>query len=170
MYFDPAQAPIRGSRQDNPAISVAWFAGDLEDPANLGYLDGFLRFTLDGRPLVERFLALVLQGADDTDPRILSAPVDLSAAMPVVDYILDQPIVIERSPPKSFPLKRLLGESTQIVIGAYFGSAVAPANSPLLMLVAAAGGIIVIGSAKGISTGLERGLAKKIERAFKTKK
>jgi hypothetical protein len=77
--------------------------------------------------------------------------------------LLDETVIVERSPPEAIPLRVILGHATQISIGAYLGAQAAE-NSHLLMLATVPAGIIIIGSAVGVSEGLRKGLNKSIAR------
>jgi hypothetical protein len=84
----------------------------------------------------------------------------------IVDYILTQPIVIERSPPFHITLKDLLTSTNLPVwIETYMGWSVAPEHS-VLLFITVPGGIIVVSSAAGLATALAAGLSKSVKRLF----
>jgi hypothetical protein len=75
----------------------------------------------------------------------------------IVDYILTQPIVIERSPPFHVTLKGLITTTNLPVwIGTYMGWSVVPAP----------GGIIIVSSATGLANALSSGLSTSVKRLF----
>ena len=86
----------------------------------------------------------------------------------IVDFVKNAGVVIEQSPPVAIPFASLLRKASSVTIGTMMGAAVAIDNPPLMFITIPAG-IIVVGSAMGVSKGLERGLAKKIERLMKRK-
>ena len=112
------------------------------------------------KELIRRFLDSCLygatypwseQGSDVRNPRL-------------VDHLLDQKIVIERSPPKAVALRRLIGSNSIMTIGAAMGYALAPHTEPLLLLITVPTGIAVIGSAAGVATGLQNGLHEAVKK------
>lgn len=84
----------------------------------------------------------------------------------IVDYLLDQTIVLEESPPKAVPLKSLIGAGSIMSIGAAVGYALAPGTYPLLLLITVPAGIIVIGSAAGVATAMQHGLHEVVRQKF----
>jgi hypothetical protein len=84
----------------------------------------------------------------------------------IVDYVLSQPIVIERSPPITVTLKGLLtATNLPIWIGTYMGWSVVPDHS-VLLFITVPGGIIVVSFATGLALALSAGLSKSIKRLF----
>jgi hypothetical protein len=83
----------------------------------------------------------------------------------LLDYIFEQEIVIERSPPEALSLASLISHGTNISIGSYLGYTAAGGNIPLMFLTVPAG-VIVMGAAIGVSDGLRRGLQTTIEKYF----
>jgi hypothetical protein len=173
-----------------PSVSFAWFHNEYQNINSPSvHIDGFLPLLPISGPVgatqelfpwartppdvvFERFLDLTLSGKDEIQgrrdltryPRMFrDHKLQQTRALEV---ILSQSIVIERSPPTSLPVKGMIGDSAQMLVGAYLGSEMVPGHDPLLMLLAAAAGIIVIGSARGISKGLEKGLAQSVEGLF----
>jgi hypothetical protein len=74
-------------------------------------------------------------------------------------------VVYEQSPPKTAKLSALIKGSSAAAIGAFIGAEVAGPDYPLLFATVPAG-IIIVGSAFGISRGLETGLAEAVSRLF----
>ena len=116
---------------------------------------------------VDRFLDIIVQGVEsrEFDQRIFG---DRIFNRHIVDFVNEQGVVIEKSPPEAIPFAALLKKASSVTIGTAMGAAVALDNPPLMFLTIPAE-IIVVGSAVGVSKGLERGLAKKIERLMKRK-
>jgi hypothetical protein len=84
----------------------------------------------------------------------------------VVEYIINEPFVIERSPPIHVSLKGMINKTNLPVwIGTYMGWQVAPEHS-VLMFITIPGGIVVVSSAIGLSSALAAGLSKSVKRLF----
>ena len=87
----------------------------------------------------------------------------------IVDYILTQPIVIERSPPFHINLKGLITTTNLPVwIGTYLGWSVVPDHS-ILLFITVPGGIIIVSSAAGLANALSSGLSTSVKRLFRKK-
>ena len=84
----------------------------------------------------------------------------------ITDALLNTQVIYESSPPQLLPLREIAKGGAAVVIGTFIGYGVADGNYPLMFSTIPAG-IIVIGSAIGISRGLENGLNKFIENLFK---
>jgi hypothetical protein len=179
MYFDSSQVTVeppfsrprgRGEEQE-PGIGVAWFAGDIATLmpfSNLKILRPLPGVETDA--LTEDFLRsyvdLFLMDANEYEfgrpERSLKNP-------NVVDYIITQPIVIERSPPFHITLKGLITSTNLPVwIGTYMGWSVAPEHS-VLLFITVPGGIIVVSSATGLASALAAGLSRSVRRLFSAK-
>jgi hypothetical protein len=86
----------------------------------------------------------------------------------IVDYVLSEPFVIERSPPALLTLKGVLTTTNlPIWIGTYMGWSVAPEHS-VLLFITVPGGIIIVSSATGLASALAAGLSKSVKRLFNT--
>jgi len=160
-----------------PAVSCAWFKLANEDPSRptaavRRLQPGQIMAFSEGEfaPLVEvvsdedvrRFLDGCLYDAvysaserpgDVRNPRI-------------VDFLLEQTIVLEESPPKAVPFKSLIGGGSIMSIGAAVGYALTPTGFPLLLLITIPTGIIVVGSAAGVATALQHGLHEMVKKKF----
>jgi hypothetical protein len=168
--FGPRRPRGRGEEPE-PGIGVAWFAGDtttLRPFPDVDYFESLRGF--ETQALTESFLRncvdLFLTDAPDFE---FDRPERSMKNADIVDYIIKQPIVIERSPPFHISLKGLLTSTNLPVwIGTYMGWNVAPDHSPLLFITIP-GGIIVITSATKLADALGAGLSKSVKRLFKTK-
>jgi hypothetical protein len=148
----------------NLGVAFAWFkTGELAYPID----EIIVPIVHNASNEVPRFLDIVLQGVETRhfekrlhDGRLFNKP--------IVDYLLDYPVVVERSPPEAIPFSTILKKSSSSVIGTLIGVAAARENTALLFVTVPAG-IIVVGSAFGIAKGLERGLATRIEKLMKWK-
>lgn len=176
MYFDRSQVTVeppfgrpRGRGEEpEPGIGVAWFGGDTSNLIPVSNLKIFRAFPgVENEALTEELLRshidLFLLDADEHEfqrpERSLKNPV-------VVDYVITQPIVIERSPPFHVTLKGLITSTNLPVwIGTYMGWSVAPEHS-VLLFITVPGGIIVVSSATGLASALAAGLSKSVKRLF----
>lgn len=160
-----------GGNLPNPGISFAFFRG-VPSPA-LTYLidDSNVEDIFDRSIIVEtpsersRAFRCALgvfagEGTFDDIEANLSKGRELNS--PIVNYVLQQNVVVEQSPPEWLHVTKLLS-SSPIAIGTFIGFGMSSGN-PTLMLVTVPMGIIVIGAASGISKGLERGLNKVLEK------
>lgn len=180
MYFDRSQivdelehhhrARGRGEEPE-PGVGVAWFAGDttmLMPIENLKIFRSFpgVKNEALSDDLLRNYTDLFLMDADeyefDRPERSLKNP-------NLVSYVIDQPIVIERSPPVHVTLRGLITSTNLPVwIGTYMGWSVAPEHS-VLLFITVPGGIIVVSSAAGLATALAAGLSKSVKRLFRTR-
>jgi hypothetical protein len=105
---------------------------------------------------------------DEPDQRFLRIPPDDLLENPsIVNYLLDQEIVMEHSPPFSISLKGVLDRAnTPMWIGTLVGFSAAPWDHPVLLLLTVPGGIIAVSSARGIGSAMESGLQKAMKRLF----
>lgn len=167
MYFEAEVVPPRiKTRVPNPGVAVAWFGIATDMPLtinNLGLIIDLRRAppTLD--EIADFLEASVFNFERTTGPSNTRAE---GGERRFASYILDQPIVIERSPPLSIPLHSLLTKAPGVAIGTFVGIEAA-ASHPLLMLATVPGGIIAVSSAIGISRALEAGLNKAVDRMIK---
>jgi hypothetical protein len=180
MYFDspdvkferPRSRPRGRGEEPDPGVGVAWFGGDTTTLGDIDNLKVFRR--LPGprheESLTEQLLtdSLDLFLADAEEFEFTRPERSLKNAS-VVNYLLTQPIVIERSPPLHVSLKGLLTSTNLPVwIGTYMGWAIAPEHS-VLLFITIPGGIIVVSSAAGLAEALAAGLSKSVKRLFKAK-
>jgi hypothetical protein len=159
----------RGRGEDlEPGIGVAWFAGDTNTLRPFADVDYFRELKrVEDRALTEEFLRncvdLFLIEAEEFE---FDRPERSMKNEQIVEYIINQPIVIERSPPFHITLKGLVTSTNlRFWIGTYMGWDVAPDHSPLLFITIP-GGIIVITSATRLADALGAGLSKSIKRLF----
>jgi hypothetical protein len=148
----------------NLGVSFAWFnTGELAYPID----ELIVPIVHKASNEIPRFLDIVLQGVEtrDFEKRLHDGRV---INKPIVDYLVNYPVIVEQSPPEAIPFSALLKKSSSSVIGTMIGVAAAHENTALLFVTVPAG-IIVVGSAFGVAKGLERGLAHKIEKLMKWK-
>jgi hypothetical protein len=180
FYFDPesvkSSVPRRmltpsGSRfkpSSNPGVAVAWFGlnyVDLSDVDSSEILSGSQLYLTEDAKIISSFIDFSIR-----ERRGVLRPSVLQNAFienpGIVEYVLNAEVVIERSPPTVELLKNLARSSPSVAIGSYIGVGSAHGSYPLMMITVPLG-IIVVGSAIGVSQGLRRGLNKSIERAVK---
>ena len=176
MYFSSSDLTWNTNNiLQNPGVAVAFFRVEnnhglliksiVTDPISLSQGLEAPAWPGNAPTVIHLFLSSVLEGSDDFF-QMPTEPLRRVNNEHVVNFILEQPIVIEQSPPSAELLKGLFAKSASIVIGTFIGTTVAGEN-PLLMFLSIPAGIIVVGSAIGLSKGLESGLNKAIEKLIK---
>lgn len=177
MYFDPRD--IEWDREEgihaNPGIAFAWFKeGESKDGSALGFqtekniqlLDDYQfisNFGPNPNPeIVTPFISHLVQDLRFGSEEFLNFP---TSNRRIIQAVLESTIILENSPPEAVDFRRLLGKATSVSLGVYVGVQLAGAY-PLLLIITIPTGIIVMGSAIGISKGLEAGLQKAIKRWF----
>jgi hypothetical protein len=84
-----------------------------------------------------------------------------------VNEVLNQDIVIEKSPPSLINFSQTINKSNAaVVIGTYIGSSGSDMHG-LILFASVPAGIIVAGSAIGIANALQNGLSSAVGRVFK---
>jgi hypothetical protein len=178
MFFDNSQVTVeppfgrprgRGEEQE-PGIGVGWFAGDtttmmtpIDNLKIFHRLHGIRREEALSEQLLRNYVDLFLMDAREFE---FDRPERSMKNPQIIDYILTQPIVVERSPPLHITLKGLLtATNLPIWIGTYMGWSVAPEHS-VLLFITVPGGIIVVSSATGLASALAAGLSKSVRRLF----
>jgi hypothetical protein len=181
MYFDASQItaeppPWRGRRrgrgeEPEPGIGIAWCAGDTASLMSISNLKDFTPLPGPGydefnEEVLRRYLDAFLIDED----RELVRPMERSLKNPaIVDYLLTEPVVIERSPPIHVTLKGLLtATNLPVWIGTYMGWSVVPDHS-VLLFITVPGGIIIVSSAAGLANALSAGLSTSVKRLFRKK-
>ena len=150
----------------HPAISVCWFSAP--DPGSLQAFDG--RKILAPANVPENFDSREFITFSLVGPLEDSEYFALQSTEDAVDEIMKLPVIIERSPPQAVRLTHLLSKKTAApTIGLFLGYNLAAGNYPL-MLFAVPFGIVLIGAAVGVSEGLQKGLARKIEQLIMPKR
>jgi hypothetical protein len=178
---------IKPAKHLVPGIAFAWFksngqhkieAEDLKRILKVGRavkppdMRRFLSKSLYEQSEKSRFIYPKTYLADGTVvPRDEEARIN-DATQPLVAEIMAESIVVERSPPQDIPFKEVLKSAASkggaVVLGSFIGWAVAPES--VLMFLSIPAGIVVVGSAIGVSRGMENGLQDLIERLFKGEK
>lgn len=180
MYFDPSQITAEPSWRERrrgrgdepePGIAVAWCAGDTTELMSINNLKVFrslpgverVEFNEDIlRSYLDAFLMDVEEFEFHRSERSLKNP-------SIVDYVLSEPFVIERSPPVHVSLKGAINATNLPVwIGTYMGWSVVPDHS-ILLFVTVPGGIIIVSSAAGLANALSAGLSSSVKRLFRKK-
>lgn len=148
----------------NHGIAFAWIKNVDGAPFDIQKTEWF-----DGEKISTENIPLaidaLLRDEDGHYSRILHRSMELKNQA-VIEYVLDQPIILEQSPPSAIPFRQILAKTNIILIGSAIGYANA-GDSPLLLFVLVPGGIIVVGSAVGVAEAFAAGLNKKISRMFK---
>jgi hypothetical protein len=178
MYFDTSQVtaepPWRERRrgrgeEPEPGIGIAWCAGNTTELMSISNLKVFR--TLPGvereelnEEILRSYLDAFLMDAEEFE---FSRPERSLKNAAVVDYVLTEPVVIERSPPVHVTLKGLItATNLPVWIGTYMGWSVVPEHS-ILLFVTVPGGIIIVSSAAGLANALSAGLSTSVKRLFR---
>ncbi len=181
MYFDANSVKFETKeRERNPGVVAAWFRMENAEQLDIGEIANlcdakYARIApKEAASVFDIFADLAVQNIrSETAQNILQnalAKHDYRVAnQGVVQFLYDAEIVLDGSPPFPFPLSKIAKGSAAVVIGTFLGWGVADGNYPL-MFVTIPAGIILIGSAIGVSRGLENGLNKWIEDLFKKKR
>lgn len=185
MYFDekqlkgefrsghPDRGPRRGEKPD-PGIGIGWFPGDTTELMSpIDNLKVFRKLRrVPGRDTslnietLRGYVDLFILDADeyefgDTEGSLKNED--------VVDYVLSNTFVIERSPPVHMTLKGMVTSTNlPIWIGTYMGWSVVPENS-VLLFITVPGGIIIVSSATGLANALSAGLSKSVKKLFRVR-
>ena len=179
MYFDRSQIPAERSfgrrprgrgEEPEPGIGIGWFPGDtttLMTPIHNLKMFHALRGREKEEPLsaenLRNYIDLFLMDADEF---AFDSPERSIINGDIVEYVLSQPFVVERSPPVLVTLRGLLTSTNlPIWIGTYVGWSVAPEHS-VLLFITVPGGIIIVSSATGLANALAAGLSKSVKRLF----
>jgi hypothetical protein len=189
LYFIPVEWEERFGRKlspfTNPAISAAWFRAPqeistvhvlraLEEYTHLSQL--VLASEADPLETSRNFFDRVLEPENYLEPPKEGKRLVLNPAIGselgksgegFAEAVLDLEIVIEQSPPSLETLKSIIKKSPGVAIGTYIGFTAVGESHPALLFAAVPMGIVVVGSAIGISRALERGLNHAIEASFK---
>jgi hypothetical protein len=176
MYFE-REGILQELMQSNRGIAVCWIGvpgqneqtlmkllHELKDERNFAEL----AFDLPTDRLFENFVSAALT-RDTTELNVgeLHDPQFQIGSAAELTFALDQNIVIEQSPPTTVKLKELAKKSPGILIGSYVGmEAAGDAHALLFMTVPL--GIVIVGSAIGISEGIPQGLNQLIQKKIKS--
>jgi len=185
MYFDeiPGYQPPRSYRRrgiekedKNPGIAFAWFRSEEPGPFDIGADKTFRvrEITPDHIPGV---LGMLLRNSSEIDEGNLDYVkldkdyLDLfEEARPFVDYIYNEPIILEQSPPTAIPFKDILKRTNApIYLGSYLGYGLSY-DQPVLLIITIPMGIVVVGSAIGVADAMAAGLNKRIAAMFDRQK
>lgn len=177
LYFDedtirstvrrPRFRPMH-SREKSDGLAFLWFRSDSPGPYSIRSYKWFSGKEV-GSTDIRIILDLLLQDIEGDDIGRFIGTQERSSNESIIDYVIDQGIIIEQSPPKAIKFKDLLKSSnTALLLGAYIGRSMAGDN-PALLILTIPGGIIVVGSALGIADAMADGLNKHVKRLFSGK-
>jgi hypothetical protein len=168
MYFDPREInwPLPELVTNTPGIAAAYFQIDAElGPDDVrGQLSWLFLHPEYNERTIRLFLDASLWGSGSLFPEPRQEGEEFNPT--IINYILEQSIIIEQSPPLGVPFEQLLKGASVTSIGTllgYYGM-----NEPLLFLTIPAG-ILVVGSAVAISKAMEKGLSHTISRLAGTR-
>jgi hypothetical protein len=171
MY--PKEAvPERWLQDISPGVSVAFMRGPFS--GGLGEIPGVKLWQVLSESQIgftaRQFIGASLIGVYESEELDRRSSRDRRTLIAfrhgdIADEIWRGDVVYEQSPPKTTKLSTLIKKSSAAAIGTFIGTQVAGADYPLLFVTIPAG-IIIVGSAFGISRGLELGLAESVNRLF----
>ena len=165
FYFDREVAPTRwAGGEDSLSLAVVFvkkgkFAKKRRTSPNLKFTRLADPFDTEPEKILEYLIRLPFEIGNTHDFIRRRMRVSLPYGLP--HYLLEQKVVIERSPPLAESLGHLLHGATAISIGTLLGTGLS--TDPMVAFYAVPGGVIVMGAAIGISRGLEKGLTKLID-------
>lgn len=186
FFFDAGHIQPFFETTESSTLAVAWLDGEsLTDSVNSVPIQTIASRSDENRAVMlsdaAAFLEAVLrmQGAkrDEieefvSEKRALYAnslnypePFHFSGAL---EQIFQLTIVIEKSPPIAEKLLSLAHTATSTSLGILLGTGFS--TDPYIMALAVPGGILLMGTVLGISKGLERGLARRVENAIAPEK
>ncbi len=179
-YFEPLtphpwpfQAGNTQFRQwRHPGISFAWMASGTEVAFDYRLFEEFRVFRTGGDELVEQFLQLALVGlTDEINPADLFGYLPIPAGDqilgPIIRDLINLNIVVEHSPALDVSFLSLLkGKTAEVAIRSWIGYMAAP--GPLFLLVTVPAGILLVGTAIGLSSIMVGGLPQYTEKRFLT--
>lgn len=122
----------------------------------------------DGKPNIDMIMGFLAGAVRDVEP-VPFAPLGDFDNSRITRFILDQDIVVERSPPVGVPFGNLLRLSPDVLVGSYIGIQTAQGN-PMLLFATVPAGILVVGAAWSLSKAMQKGLPKHIKKALERKK
>jgi hypothetical protein len=181
------------ARKYDPGLSVVWIATHTNRRIEFSEIQGLADLTVFQRDdgefneyLTGRFIDLSLRGARmDTRKQFELDVQNFGTSMTLhrglgkrtlraerrgisnpglVDELLNELIVIERSPAESLPLRSVLGGNAFIAVGTWVGFH--SGADGWVLFVSVPGGVILMGAAIGISRGLMSGLHRAVEKAI----
>lgn len=152
------------SEEKNPGVAFAFFRTEgVLTPEDINNLKAFRPLREDSdlprKEQIRGLLDLFIRDGDEL--QFLRIPNDSSLEnRNLVDFLLQQEIVMEHSPPFSISLRGVIDSAnTPVWIGTLAGFG-AGWEHPVLLLLTVPGGIIAVASARGIGQALEMGLNK----------
>lgn len=174
MYFEDVEGADRrrsylrrdSGEKSNHGLAFAWFRSEVPSPFNIENEKAFdvRAITLEQvRPALDG----LLRDIDARDIRFreefMAGPVQNPA---IVDYVYEQTVILEQSPPEGVRFKDILKRTNApIYVGTFVGVGLS-FDQPPLMIVTIPLGIVVVGSALGISEAMAVGLNKTVKRMF----
>lgn len=178
MYFDPSQVESEGvyrrsrGRGDElePGIGIAWCAGDTTNLMPFSNLKAFHELPMETEEFGEEQLRAYIDAfLTDEEEFNFIRPRRENRNPDVVSFAINEPFVIQKSPPDLLSLKGAITKTNLPVwIGTYMGWSVVPDRS-VLLFIAVPGGIIIVSSAIGIANALASGLSTSVKRLFRVK-
>jgi hypothetical protein len=174
-YFDKFQVDWKGdfaSAAENPNIAFAWIIADAPvaaaDVPNFHVVDSSPVSKLEDEERENLIRCMNVFLTSKSDGMVNAVPFsDQQTPSPanrqLIEECLESTVVIEQSPIEELSMQQLVARATSWSLGTYLG-VTAAASSPALAVITIPLGVIIMGTAAGISRGLEAGLHRAIER------
>jgi len=147
-------------------VSIAWgqvngMPDNVSGILNELITDGVVRETFEIDDY-KRFLDDTLRGATfrPTQPGTFAFPLSILNDPTTVHQILNEPVVIEQSPPTVEPFSGLLAKATPLAGGLFLG--VKMASGDLVMMITIPVGILLVGTAVAVTKAIEAGLMRAV--------
>ena len=174
-YFHKFQVDWKGdpaSAAENPNIAFAWIIADMPvgaaDVPNFHVVDSSPVSKLEDEEREHLIRCMNVFLTSKSDGMAKAVPFsDQESPSPanrqLIEECLESIVVTEQSPIEELSMQQLLARATSWSLGTYLGIADA-GNNPALAVITLPLGVIIMGTAAGISKGLEAGLHRAIER------
>jgi hypothetical protein len=153
--------PVYRYKDSSPNVAIIFLKASEIEPRSNDREDRVSRTMFEGLPAKEIDPALVLEtilrvqrGAREAQSYIEQALHQPRASF--TGYLLNQTVILERSPVVAETLGHLLRGATYVTVGTFLGASISP--NPLVAFITVPAGIIVMGAATGIGLGLQSGL------------
>ncbi|MGJ5121712.1 hypothetical protein [Bradyrhizobium oligotrophicum] len=188
IYFQLPRKRVKQHLYDSSigSFAFAWFKAPSDQPIKPTALASLFQQRSFATPVeFRRFVLETLAGLtelsirDEQVKQLYLTDLDALETFPgrtfetdrlniLAELLYEESVVVERSPPQAIPAKELIMQAGKrggaIVVGTFVGWSVAPES--YLAFLSIPLGILVVGSAIGVSRGLENGLQAYVENLF----
>lgn len=165
LFYQAEELKIPKDIDHELSVSVAWngvssWPNNVTDILNELIAEGIIQQTFEIDEY-KRFLDDTIRGASYRPKKSRVAfPPSILSDPTTVHQILNEPIVIEQSPPIIEPFSGLLAKATPIAGGLYVG--IHMASGDLVMMITVPLGILLVGTAVAVTKAIEAGLMRAV--------